>query len=315
MKLISINQDYFFSNDLSPILEVSALTIGVFDALHIGHLELLKKLKEISKKGKTALITFSDLPESVVSDKAPVKILQPQIRDRILSNLNIDFVVELEAGKKLFEMPAEVFLDRFFSMVITSAIAVGSDFRFGKDKRGDSQLLKNWFGDKLTVVPQVMWEGKVASSTIVRKMLIEGELEKVTELLGRNYSFIGSVTAGDGIGSKLGFPTLNLVPTPSALSDGVYVVKTGIGDGVAHIGARPTLDKQERRFEVHIISENDAKINLTYDTKIEVDFLNRIRSVEHFKSQDDLKARIKKDIEEAKKIICARQDSNLGPTA
>jgi riboflavin kinase/FMN adenylyltransferase len=181
-----------------------------------------------------------------------------------------------------------------------SHVTVGYDFRFGRDGRGDAQFLLESgkrLGFGVTIIPPVMHKGEPISSTRIRRLVSMGRVASATRLLGRPFAIEGRTTKGRGLGTRLGFPTINILPANELLPPpGVYVARFGPGrlPGVANIGFRPTVEHRARPplLEVHLLGSVPRRI----PPRVETGLLGFIRPERRFRSLDALKTRISCDV-------------------
>ncbi len=281
-----------------------ALALGVFDALHLGHRELVRRLVEAAaqggKRGVAALGTFDPHPRAVLHGAAPARLLQESVRDRLLASWGVDALVTLRVDRDLLAMEPRTFVEGLQRALGFQSLIVGANFRFGRDRVGTVATLRELLGERsVIVVPPVELDGELISATRVRGSLAEGDVDAVTELLGRPYAVVARPEKGDGLGRTIGSPTVNLEPVPPALPDGVYAVDTSLGAGVVHMGPRPTLGRIERRFELHLL---DAPPPEDVD-EVEVRFAARLREVMQFPGIEELRVQIARDIAAAREAL------------
>jgi riboflavin kinase / FMN adenylyltransferase len=286
-------------SDENPLGPYAAITIGVFDGLHVGHLRIVETMREIAGNESVALVTFSTHPRAILSGRTPIRVLHPLLRNRILEAWGVDGVVELETNRELLGLDAPVFASGLQKRLLAREIVVGSNFGFGKGRQGGLETLRDYF-ESVTVVEPVEVEGLPASATRLREMLAKADLAGAEAMTGRRYTVLGSPEHGDGIGRTIGSPTLNLTPPPETLPDGVYAVATSAGRGVAHLGPRPTFDRVERRFEVHLL---DGAATTRGDVAVEVTFVGRIREIRNFGCAEKLSEQIARDIAAARAML------------
>lgn len=297
---------------ISPRREM-LLTLGVFDGVHKGHKFLISELMSRAKEANllAGIITLSQPPEELFNPEIKVPYLTT-LEDRLclLKATGADLVIPLIFGPDIATLSAREFvllLKRFLKM---RGLIIGEDFALGKMRRGNPAYLARLgkeLGFGVTVVPPVILNGEIISSTAVRRALAAGDMDKVFDLLGRPFSLAGKVVAGTGRGKTLGFPTANLdVPPEQAVpEDGVYATFTEIDKekfaSVTNIGANPTFDGGKRTIETHIIGYTG---NL-YGRTIRLYFIERIRGEKKFATPEALGAQIKVDIIRGKRILSA----------
>lgn len=295
----------------------SAVAIGVFDGVHLGHQEVLSTLRaradEIS--GKAVALTFDPHPlEFLDPDQAPRVLTTIDQRAEAMSECGVDIMGVLpflqirDLDPHLFV--SEVLCDRLNAGWVT----VGGNFRFGRDRAGDVELLavmgeESSFG--VDVVSMVGHDAdNVISSTRIRDVLDTGDVQGVVSLLGRRYAVRGPVVHGDARGRSIGFPTANLhVPARMAVpQNGVYAALACF-DGQRHpavvnIGVRPTFGVNARRVEAHLL---DLDLDL-YGIEMTLEFVDRIRSEVKFGSIEELRAQIEIDTAQARGILMDQVD-------
>ncbi|MBU0753721.1 MAG: riboflavin biosynthesis protein RibF, partial [Planctomycetes bacterium] len=256
---------------LSSILEApritrgSAVTLGVFDGMHQGHLSVLDHTIQVGRRLKVdkAVVTFSVHPGNLLNGKAPRTILTLEHRLRLMERTGIDLAVVIPFDGKIRNLPAQRFLEEFLIKSLNlKAIIVGHDSAFGKEREGDVNFLKanmDRHGFEVHQTPQVKIREAPISSTRIRTAIAECQLDLVEEMLGRELSIMGKVVPGDGRGKTIGFPTANIeCPTTVLPPTGVYAVKVLYKSirrrAVMNIGTRPTFYEQPTftTVEVHI---------------------------------------------------------------
>lgn len=301
MKIVSLTVERLVKTISDPLLDLDAMTIGVFDGLHLGHKYLIQRMLALRQLKPAAVVTFSEHPRAILRGAAPERILDPRIRNRILSEWGVDWLVVLETNRDLLSLEAEEFLNAILGLLKTRHLVVGPNFVFGRGRKGNIDFLRSRLGERLIVVDQKVVAETPASATAIRERLAAGDLRAAASLLGRPYTVLGRSRSGDGIGRTLGSPTINLDPVPTAIPPGIYAAKTALGPAAVHIGPRPTLDKNDPRFEVFLF---DAKIDRVPD-ELEVELIERIRDIRRFDSTDELKAEIARDVEATRILLGA----------
>ncbi|MCR4604871.1 MAG: bifunctional riboflavin kinase/FAD synthetase [Eubacterium sp.] len=279
-------------------IDKSAVTIGKFDGIHLGHLSLVEEV--VGSSYPALMLTFLfEGQKSIYSDEEKKKLAE---------SLGIDIYVEVPATREFFSIEPEEFIETFLCEKLGARmVVVGSDFQFGKDRTGDVNTLEKFSGkhgyELVTKEKLKDTEDKIISSTRVRDYLIKGELDRVEELLGRKYSITGTVTDGMRLGRKIDVPTANVIPTDDKLLPpfGVYAVSVdGRYGGVANIGIKPTVGSGNPiGVEVNIF-DFDGDL---YNKEIKIDLIEFIRGEKKFDSIDMLKKQIEKDTEKAKDIL------------
>ena len=292
-------------HNLKPDSTGCVVTIGNFDGVHLGHRMLLERLFEKSKELNlpSALITFEPQPrEFFAGEKVPARLSRFREKVILLQNTELERLICLPFNEKTQNAPADWFTEDFlFKALNTQYLLVGDDFRFGRGREGDFNLLEKTGAEKGFEVERAKtleYQGERVSSSRVRKALSDGDFDLAESLLGRPYFIMGRVVYGRQLGRQLGVPTANirLQRYRSAL-EGVYSVSVdGLEEsampGIANIGIRPTVGGKEPLLEVHLFDYSRD----IYGSLISVTFHNKIRDEQQFSSIDELKNQIEKDI-------------------
>ena len=289
----------------------SVLTIGNFDGVHLGHREIFRRVVSRAREigAISTVVTFEPHPlRFLAPEKAPLHLNTPDEKVRLLEASCIDLLVVLDFDQAMADMSAEDFVRKVLvEKLNVRHLIVGYDYAFGRNREGDSVFLAEQArksGFALEILEAVMSEEQTHSSTSIRELLKDGNVEDVIKILGRNFTLDGVVVHGDGRGRKLGFPTANLVTEKEILPrDGVYAVKVKWRDeyynGVINIGSRPTFDKNEPTLEIHLI---DYKGDL-YDERLRIYFVGRLRDEMRFSSVDALQEAVLNDIKRARALF------------
>jgi riboflavin kinase/FMN adenylyltransferase len=237
-------------------------------------------------------------------EEKPPRIFPWSEKVKKLKQLDVEFSFFLNFNNQLRNMTPETFIKEVLSRLSIKKIIIGDDFRFGANREGDFNFLKNWGNENNIIIEKTQtffMHNQRVSSTRIRECLTKGDFETAKELLGRPYTFTGKVVYGQQLGTQLGVPTANLwLPQNKLPIAGVYIVKVEAeGEtygGIANMGTRPTVDGQNPVLEVHILGFSG---NL-YGKKIKVEFLKKVRDEKKFNGLDELKEQIFKDISTAK---------------
>ncbi len=281
--------------------EEHAITVGVFDGVHLGHQYLLKKLIESAQRRglKGCVLSFYPHPSKVISPgQQPCELTDPLERAERILRLGIDRVVFINFDREFSRIRAEDFLRHvLFERLRCRYLLVGYDWRFGYRREGEVELAKEMgqrLGFEVETAEPFYKNGHIISSTYIRRLLHTGRLEEASEYLGENYWVKRKVVRGSGRGSSLGYPTANLGPSENlCLKEGVYAVRVnGQFLGVANYGFRPTFDGKTKVLEVHIL---DFEGNLRGE-RLKVEFLGFLREEKKFSSKDELIKQIERDI-------------------
>ena len=294
--------------DLSTLGAPLHLALGVFDGVHVGHQEVIARAVKAAKRdgGLAGVVTFDPHPIRVIApNKAPSALLATlDHKAQIVGDLGVEVFLAIHFNETFAAMEAGDFLSKLLQAPVRT-IAVGEDWRFGKGRHGDVELLQqeaSVHGFNLEAVPPVMLDGERVSSTRIRQAIRDGNLDAAARMLGRPYSVSGKVVEGRKLGRTIGFPTANISTGDAQLPpDGVWSVTVstpGHKDlaGVANLGLRPTVDGQNHVLEVHLF---DFAEDL-YGTEIEVEFRRYIRPEMKFANIGELQEQIALDVRSAK---------------
>lgn len=287
--------------------------LGNFDGLHIGHMTLINTLIGEARLNalESAIYTFTKHPENILRKKLFTPLITTVNKKiQLLNETPLNYLYFDEFDETFSRMKPEVFVKEILVGKLKAKLAVaGFDYRFGYKGQGDVALLEELgkkFGFRVIVIPPVKIENEIISSTLIRNSISKGAMDKVFKLLGRHYSITGEVQTGRKIGSKIGFPTANIIPENYLIlpHDGVYITKTLFNgllyNSITNVGKNPTFEGQEQvSVETHILDfQGDI-----YSRNIEVFFISKIRSEKKFKDKYELIEQIKKDIELARSFF------------
>ena len=289
----------------------SIILIGNFDGVHKGHRKLFSLAKKYKKRYSTKIgvLTFEPMPKMFFNKKLNnfrISSLQQKIDN--LKNLNVDFIIIKKFDRKFSKIKSTIFIKEILGKKLKPKfIFVSNNFRFGNMREGNvRQLIKfeRMCGYKVVKPQPLLTNKKIASSSLVRKLLQEGRLDKANKILDRNWSIIGKVQKGRQLGKKIGFPTANIdIKNYILACPGVYAVKVKSSDknnylkGIANLGYRPTFNGKKILLEVHLFNFSG---NL-YNKYLTVEFIKFIRKEKKFKNVDQLRKQIKTDLLVAKK--------------
>ena len=287
---------------VEKISEETAVTLGVFDGVHLGHKNLIRQLAAYNEGLAPVAITLTAHPSFVLGRRESEYWLDDKEEHvRLLFEAGAKYVAVLPFGREVSEMTACELARWMYDELKMRSLLVGYDSRFGSKERddfGDLTFLSIELGFTLQRGQPFLVDGEPISSSRIRQTLLDGAVENTAAMLGRAYSLSGAVVRGRGVGRELGFPTANidLVRTRKMLpAQGVYAVRekqTGCL-GVANLGAAPTFDVEKTLLEVHLI---DYAGDL-YGREVEVEFLHRLRDIRQFDSGKELKRQIQQDRE------------------
>ena len=295
---MKIYQDFNQKEFIESDIEVTC--IGAFDGLHKGHLELIKKTKDVNNNFQ--IVTFSEIPKIYFNnDLKP--LLDNEKRINIFRKFKPTNLIYLKFNE-INKLSSEEFLNVLKDNLKTKKIVVGKDFKFGKNRSGDVNNIINYFGkENVVLLSDYLIDNEKVSSTKIREYLDLGNIEKANKLLGRNYELSGLVVKGLKLGSKIGFPTANLklhydLYLPKF---GVYGISCNIDnksyEGILNIGITPTvIDRIKPKIEAHIFNF-DKNI---YNQHLDIQINQFIRDEIKFKSIDELIKQINIDISTVK---------------
>ncbi|SNZ06342.1 riboflavin kinase / FMN adenylyltransferase [Persephonella hydrogeniphila] len=297
-----------------PLNEETVCTIGNFDGFHKGHAYILHRVKETAEqeRKKSVVITFEPHPKKILfPEKAPCRITGLETKIDLLGTKGIDYLYIVHFDKKFAEKSPEEFIKFLSNQLKCKKLIVGHDWKFGYRGEGDIQKARE-LGEKynllVEVIPPIKSNNERISSTKIRKLLKEGKVEEVANLLGRMYCIKGKIEKGHQLGKKIGFPTINIKPPEDlCLKKGVYSGYVSFNGkmypAVINYGNRPTVDGKELFIEAHII---DRKIDISEKEEVKIFFKRFIRDEKKFDSIEQLKKQIQSDIKNARKALEVR---------
>lgn len=296
--------------DLKQRQLTSAVTIGNFDGVHRGHQTIIRRTLELAREdqGLSIVFSFSNHSEGIIGEQ-PFLINNPRRRRELFEQQGLDVLFEVPFDKKFAQVSAEEFFRTWLLEGLNlKSLVVGYDFKFGAGGRGNYQSLQGLAreaGCRLEQVAPVYEDGSIISSSKIRQLLAEGQIELANRMLGYNFTIEGEVSSGEKIGRKLGFPTVNIRLEPSYLLPcyGVYWVKLFTNSkafyGLANVGIKPTFGKHEPLVEVYLI---DVAVDL-YRQPVQVEFLRFIRPENRFSGPEALKHQIEQDLKVARSYL------------
>ena len=291
----------------------SALAIGNFDGIHRGHQKVFKKTRKFAKKNKIkfGVLTFTPLPIMFFNKKIKnYRLISENQKLKLFEKHGVDFVINIKFNKKFSKINAKNFIKKIiYQKINPQSLSVSNNFKFGRKRKGNINLLKKLsckYDYQLLNIRAFKYNGKIVSSTKIRKCLKSGKIYLANKLLSRTWFIDGLVKKGKRLGRKLGYRTCNICIKNYILPKaGIYAVKVLIGDkektygGVAYLGSRPTFGGKEIFLEINIFG---TKKNL-YKKKLRVYFLKFLRGDQKFKKLDQLIKQMNKDVIFAKKRL------------
>ena len=295
-------------NEINSENKNLSIALGFFDGIHLGHKAVIGSAVSFAKNNnlKSAVITFENHPKCLINNTEPEYILSKSEKLNILESLGVDYVYFLKFTEELSKLSASEYIEFLCNNLEPKAISTGFNHNFGANKDGNSEFLnsiKTKYGFEYFQSPPVKTDdGEIVSSSKIRESLKQGNIELVNKMLGYNYFINETVIEGEKIGRTIGFRTANILYPTNLLNigKGVYSVDVEYNSaqfkGIANFGIRPSLgNTQTPILEVHILDfEKDI-----YGEKILVKFKKKIRDERKFKSLDELKAQITKDVGDA----------------
>ena len=297
-------------DDLREKFGCCVATIGNFDGVHVGHREILSRVKHKSEQlGCPALlITFDPHPSSVLyPGRGPALLSTMKKKLALLEECGMDGALVIEFTLQFAQHTPHDFVEDVLLPLKVRELYVGHDFHFGSGRSGNVNNIAREgklhdFG--VYEISEVIMEGERVRSSLIRRLISEGDVEKAARLLARPYSMSGIVKKGAGRGKGLGFPTGNLGDLVEAVpSPGIYATRTlwkgKQYDSATHVGVIPTFDVDVPGIETHIFDFDEDLLN----EEIEVFFYKKLRDTEKYDSADKLKEQIRIDCENAKKVL------------
>jgi len=293
----------------------TVLTIGNFDGVHLGHqkiiLEVLKRSEEI--KGTSMAVTFEPHPMKVLAPEREIRILTTlEEKAKLIEEMGVNVLLCINFNKEFANLLPDDFIeDVLVKKINAKEIIVGTNYAFGKNKKGTVELLKRRgkkYGFRVKAVSNVRVYGNIVSSSSIRSLLLKGAVYDTSTFLGRAYSIEGSVIKGKGRGKNLlNIPTANITtPVEIAPKEGVYAVRVGfnnsIYEGVANIGKNPTFGNTDISYEVHLLNFSGDLLG----EDIRIFFIDRLRGEQLFPDILSLEKQIRNDIERAREILSTK---------
>ncbi len=302
MDIISNSFEFFLNRE-------TAVAIGKFDGVHQGHRRLLDEIIELKKRGLCACVFTFDPAPSVFFGGDPHVLNTNEEKHVIFERMGVDILVEFPMNSETAATPPDKFITEYLvNQMNMKFIAAGTDISFGDKGLGNAELLKQMsaeYGYEVKLIDKVHTsDGEEISSSLVRRYVEKGDMERVEELLGAAYSVSGKIVHGNQIGRTIGFPTINIYPDENKLLPpyGVYTSRTVINGkdylSVSNVGCKPTIGGETRPSVETYIYDFD---NDVYD-KDAVVYLEKFKRPERrFNGLDELTAQLQKDIEESRR--------------
>lgn len=277
------------------------LALGNFDGVHVAHKELIKTACSLAHTLGDVSVGVWCFDESTLPHKSdcPVQITPLSLKTELFFDLGVDFAVVADFSRMHSTHPEQFVSEHLIKELGCVGVVCGYNFRFGKDRLGDPELLRMYFGENLNVVPRIELDGETVSSTRIRELLRLGDTCHAGKLLGRPFSLVSDVSHGKRLGTTLGFPTANQTFPDGCIypKHGVYATVCTLPDGTKHIGVsnvgiRPTVSNSHNvNCETYIL-DFDGDI---YGKSLKVEFYARLRDEKKFNSVEQLKNAIAHD--------------------
>ena len=298
--------------ELSQLPGPLFIAIGVFDGIHLGHQAVISTSAQhaLAENGTPVVITFDPHPEKVLRPaKAPHLLTATSHKIALIQTLGVRHLLVIPFNTQFAATEPEDFVQQLVQHSNPlREICVGHEWSFGKNRRGNLQLLTRLgatFDFNVVGIRPVTVDGEIVSSTTIRRAVETGDFKKAAAMLGREYTILGTVVHGDDLGKKIGFPTANLSAHNEQFPpNGVYVAEAklegAVYPGVVNLGYRPTISsgKSDRVLEIHLL---DFKRDI-YNRDLELRFVRYLRPEKKFENVDALVRQIERDVQEARKL-------------
>jgi riboflavin kinase / FMN adenylyltransferase len=286
----------------------TAITIGNFDGVHLGHQQILRNVIERARGADlmSAVLTFYPHPARVLRPEAAPQLIETlEQRLAAIGDIGIDAALVLQFDGELAKLSPEDFVQRFLVDATRAQVAlIGGNFRFGHHQAGHAKMLEQLgarWGFEVEIVPPVVAHGVIVSSSAIRNAIREGNAEEARRLLGRPFALAGEIRTGTGQGRKLVVPTLNLASEQELLpKNGVYATEAVVAGkrygAATNVGVRPTFDGVRTTIESYLFDFDETLTS----GKMEVRFCKRLRDERKFSGPEELREQVLRDIEQAK---------------
>ncbi len=308
-------QVYSSLEELHSPLPAAVLTIGNFDGVHLGHQRILATVVEEARRrhGTSVAVTFDPHPAKVLSPQtAPPALMTLVQKLALLQSAGMDAAVVVPFTREFSQLSPQAFVEEVLRARLgATVICVGQNFRFGHRHAGDVALLERLAvasGFAVRVVPPVVIGGETASSSLIRGLVMKGEVARAATFLGRWFALSGEIRPGAGRGQRMDFPTLNVAAEQECLpARGVYIAEALLEGqtypAATNIGVRPTFDGSGLTVEAHLLGFSRQ---LTAG-RLELHFLERLREEIKFASADALRAQIAQDVQRTRQYFAQRR--------
>lgn len=286
---------HIYYNDISPKVDELSLILGYFDGVHLGHQYLIKEARKYAKY-PLAILTFdTPIPTLIDNGKSAEVLTSLDDRFKVISKLGVDYYYLFHIDKNFLNLSDEKFVE-ILKKLNVKEVFVGTDFRFGKDRKGDINLLKDYFD--VTVKDLKTFNDQKISSQNIKDLIKDGDIKTANKLLGRNYQINGTIVSGKGIGHSIGFPTINIKPSDNYCLPrfGVYKTIAYLDNiprlSITNVGVNPTVKEGNPiTIEVHLQNYNNEQFDVA-----SVEFIEFVRPEIKFDNLDELKKQIASDV-------------------
>ncbi len=280
----------------------AVLALGYFDSVHLGHQAVITKAKELAKKlnAKTVVVTFDGNLRAVLGDGTSKSVFSKAEREVFIKNLGVDEIYFAPSTKEFLALSKQEFLEFLNRKYTVLGFVSGQDYKFGKNGSGTVVDLSNYakHNGQECITLGLLKDGDLRiSTTAIKEFLTSGNIEKANQFLGRAYSVTGTVFADRKVGSKLGFPTVNIEieKDKHRLKNGVYGGRVTIENveylAIINYGARPTFDLDKKLIEAHFVDFD----GMLYGKEITLEFDFFMRDIKRFDSAEELKKQLEID--------------------
>lgn len=292
------------------LTEPSAVAIGKFDGIHLGHRQLIGEIVAKKQEGfKAVVFTFNPPPNVLFSKIKEKELTSLEEKRRLFDNLGIDILVEFPLTYETAATPKDIFVEEILVNKLNAKyIVAGTDLSFGKNGEGNSEYLiekSKELDFEVRIIDKIAYKGEVISSTLIRKAIADGDVKKARFMLGSAYFVQGIVKKGNQLGRTIGFPTVNIIAGEDKLlpPNGVYktevIVDGRVYEAITNVGCKPTVTDSGQIFIESYLYQFTENI---YGKEIEVFFLEFMRKEQKFNSIDELKFQLQKDMQLGQKI-------------
>lgn len=300
-------------DQISNTLTASAVTVGKFDGIHLGHQKLIGALRSAAKEHDlaTVVVTFDRHPDVLLNpDNSKLPIIGPKLKESLIADTGVENLLTLPFDQELANLLPEQFVKQILVDGLKAKIVlVGEDFRFGHKGSGDVHLLRDLgqqLGFEVRVISSAEIDGQKISTSKIREYLDEGNVVAASEMLGRVHASVGMIEHGLKIGRSIGFPTANMARDCEGYLplDGVYagwLCVDGERHAAAHsVGINETFQAVPRLVESHVLDRNDIDL---YDKVVTLEFVDFIRPAAKFNGVEDLVEEINRDLVKVRKVL------------